>query len=58
MWTKDNKYCMTNGEYLITKYHVSDDTIYVLIKCQDILGHFDSYANALAHYDSIKDKHD
>jgi hypothetical protein len=58
MWTRDNKYCMVNGEYMITKYHVRDKTIYVLRKCAHEIGHFDSYANALAHYDSIKDKHD
>ena len=57
-WYRDNKYCMTNGEYMITKYHVRDKTIYVLRKCLDDIGHFDSYSDALAHYDSIKDKHD
>jgi hypothetical protein len=58
VWTKDNKYCMTNGEYMITKYHVMDKTIYVLRKCAHEIGHFDSYVDALAHYELIKDKHD
>ncbi len=55
MWNRDNKYCMVNGEYMITKYHVRDKTIYVLRKCLDEIGHFNSYGDALAHYDLIKD---
>lgn len=58
MWIRDNKYCMTNGDWLVTKYHVRDKTIYVLRKCRDTIGHFDSYMDAVSHYDLNKDRYE
>lgn len=53
MWVKQSNYHMTNGTYIIAKYHIRDKVKYGLWRENVNLGYFDSFDAAKTKHEDI-----
>lgn len=48
-WKKLNEYCMAIEGWMVTKYYVQGNAIYVLFKGNERVGMYESFSEAKSH---------